>query len=194
MTSEATTVVRPVLADLVPGERVRDALLVVGVALLTAAAAQFEVHLGFTPVPISGQTFAVLLGAAALGPVRGSLAQVLYNLLAIAGLPFYSGGASGWEYFAGATGGYLVGFVLAGAVVGALARRGLDRRPATTTVAFIVGSLIIYACGVPWLAAVTGMNAGAALANGALPFLLGDALKALLAAGLLPAAWRFVGR
>ncbi len=194
MTSSTVTVSRPVLADLVPGERVRDTLLVAAAALLTAAAAQFEVHLGFTPVPISGQTFAVLLTAAALGPIRGALAQALYLALGLVGLPFYSGGASGWTYAVGATGGYLIGFVFAGAVVGALARRGVDRRPVTTLLAFVVGSLIIYACGVPWLAFMTGMTAREAVTNGALPFLLGDALKALLAAGLLPAAWRLIGR
>lgn len=185
---------RPVLADLLPRSVARDAALVGGAALLTAASAQVEIPLGFSPVPLSGQTFAVLLTAAALGPLRGVLGQGLYLLLGLVGLPFFSGGASGWEYLVGATGGYLVGFAVAAALVGVCARRGMDRRPLGTALAFVVGSLVIYAVGVPWLMAVAGVGFGEALALGVWPFLVGDALKALLAAGLLPGAWRLVGR
>ncbi len=193
-TAGTVTAPRPVLADLVPGTLARDAVLVVAAVLLTAASAQLIVPLPFSPVPISGQTFAVLLTAAALGPVRGVLAQGLYVLLGMAGLPFYAGGESGWQAATGATGGYLVGFVVAAAVVGAFARRGLDRSPAGTLAAFVIGSLVIYAFGVPWLAQVVGVSLGEALGLGLVPFLVGDALKALLAAGLLPAAWRLVRR
>ncbi|CAN5220186.1 biotin transporter BioY [soil metagenome] len=183
----------PVLADVVPRTAARNVSLVAGGALLTAAAAQVSVPLPFSPVPISGQTFAVLLTAAALGPLRGLLAQGLYLALATAGLPFYAGGESGVQYAAGATGGYLAGFLVASVVVGACARRGLDRRPLGTAVAFAAGSLTIYALGVPWLAAVENLSLGEAVRLGLLPFLVGDALKALLAAGFLPAAWALVG-
>lgn len=206
MSSLSPPVRRPVLADLVPGTGhrsrargrplggawARNAVLVAGVALLTAAAAQVEILLPFTPVPISGQTFAVLLGAAAIGPVRGVAAQVLYLALGLF-LPFYSGGESGWQVLSGATAGYFVGFVVASAVIGAMARRGLDRRMASTFAAFAVGSAVIYLFGAGWLVLGVGMSAGGALAAGVTPFLIGDAVKALIAAGLLPAAWKALG-
>ncbi len=184
---------RPVLADLLPRAVLRDVVLVIAAALLTALCAQIRIPLPFSPVPLTGQTFAVLLTAAALGPVRGVAGQVLYVLLGLAGLPFFTGGESGWAYASGATGGYLVGFVVAAAVVGLCARRRLDRTPLGTVVAFVLGTLVIYAFGVPWLAATTDFTPAEALRNGALVFLPGDAIKAVLAAGLLPAAWRLTG-
>lgn len=185
---------RPVLADLIPRTVARDVVLVVGAVLLTAASAQVVIPLPFTPVPITGQTFAVLLAGAALGPARGALAMALYWLAGAAGLPFYADAASGVQAAIGATGGYLAGFVLAGLVVGAFARRGLDRNPLGTLAAFVAGSLVIYAVGVPWLAYVLDLPLREAVAAGLLPFVLGDALKALLAAGLLPGAWRLANR
>lgn len=179
---------RRVLADLVPGALLRDAVLVVAVAAITAVAAQVRIEL--SPVPITGSTFAVLLGGAALGPLRGSLAQALYVAVGIAGLPVFTGGASGWAYFTGATAGYLVGFVVASAVVGALARRGMDRRVPGAAVAFAVGSVVIYLFGVPWLMQVSGMPLREAVVAGAGVFVVGDLLKAAAAAALLPAAWR----
>jgi len=181
---------RPVLADLLPRALVRDALLVMGAALLTALCAQIVIPLPFSPVPLTGQTFAVLLTAAALGPLRGLAGQALYLALGLVGLPFFQGGESGWTYATGATGGYLVGFLVAAVVVGACSRRGLDRTPLGTLAAFALGTLTIYAFGAPWLASVTQMDLGGAFRAGVLPFLPGDALKAALAAGLLPAAWR----
>jgi biotin transport system substrate-specific component len=183
---------RRVLADVLPGSLVRDVALVVGVAALTALAAQLRIPIPGLPVPVTGQTFAVLLGAAALGPLRGSLAQLLYVAVGLVGLPVFAGGATGWEAVAGASGGYLLGFVAASAVVGALARRGADRRVVTTVGAYAAGTLVIYAIGVPWLAAVAGMPVGAALMAGAVVFLPGDAIKAALAGALLPAVWRRV--
>lgn len=179
---------RRVLADLVPGALLRDAVLVVAVAAITAVAAQVRIEL--SPVPITGSTFAVLLGGAALGPLRGSLAQALYVAVGIAGLPVFTGGGSGWAYFTGATAGYLVGFVVASAVVGALARRGMDRRVPGAAVAFAVGSVVIYLFGVPWLMQVSGMPLREAVVAGAGVFVVGDLLKAAAAAALLPAAWR----
>ena len=182
---------RRVLADLIPGALVRDAVLVVAVAALTAVAAQVRIPIEpLSPVPITGSTFAVLLGAAALGPVRGSVAQALYVAVGIAGLPVFTGWESGWAYFTGATAGYLVGFIVASAVVGALARRGLDRRVPGAAVAFAVGSVVIYLFGVPWLMHVTGMPLREAVVAGAGVFVVGDLIKAAAAAALLPAAWR----
>lgn len=184
---------RPVLADLLPRTLVRNAALVVGAALLTAAASQLRIPLGFSPVPITGGTFAVLLTGAALGPARGAAGQATYLLLGAAGLPFFSGGTGGVSYLMGASGGYLVGFVVAAALVGACARRGWDRSPLGMAATFGLGSLVIYAFGVPWLAVVGSLGAGDALVQGLLPFLLGDGLKALAAAIALPAAWRLAG-
>ncbi len=185
---------RRVLADLVPGAAVRDVGLVLAVAVLTAFAAQVRIPLPGSPVPITGSTFAVLLGAAALGPWRGTIAQAVYITAGLAGLPVFTNSESGVAYFWGATGGYLVGFMAASVVVGMLARRGADRRMLGAATAFAVGSLVIYALGVPWLVHVTGMPAGEALFRGAVVFLPGDAIKALAAGALLPAAWRLAQR
>lgn len=186
--------VRPVLADLVPGARVRNAILVVGATLFTALCAQISIPLGFSPVPITGQTFAVLLTAAALGPVRALSAQGLYILLGTAGLPFYAGGESGWQVISGATGGYIIGWTIAAMVVGYLARRGLDRTVHGTLLAYAVGTVIIYAIGLPWLAVTIDVSLAETIPLGLTPFLIGDALKALLAAGFLPSVWKLVNR
>ncbi|MEO5986863.1 MAG: biotin transporter BioY [Candidatus Limnocylindria bacterium] len=187
----AQTAVRPrVLADLVPGELARDVALVIGAAALTGIAAQIAVPLPFTPVPLSLQTLTVLLAGAALGPMRGGLAMGLYLLAGVVGVPWFSEQRSGWEF---ASFGYIVGFVLAAIVVGAFARRGADRTVIGTAGLMVVGNLLIYAIGVPWLAAAVSADLPAALGMGATPFLLGDALKIVIAAGLLPAAWRLAG-
>ena len=193
MSTVSATMRRPVLADLVPGAMARDLALVVALAAITAISAQIRIVLPFTPVPVTGQTFAVLLGAAALGPLRGSVAQVLY---VVAGffLPVYTGGASGWHMLLESTGGYLVGFAVASLVVGALARRGADRRVWSTVLAFVLGSATIYGFGAGWLMIGLHMSAPEAVTNGIVPFLAGDAVKALVAGGLLPATWRLVRR
>ncbi|MGH2445907.1 MAG: biotin transporter BioY [Candidatus Limnocylindria bacterium] len=193
MTSVPAVATRPVLADRVPTIAARDALLVVAGTLVVAASAQVVIPLPFTPVPITGSTFGVLLAAAALGPMRGFAAIALYWVLGVSGLPFFQDGNSGLTYALGATGGYLVGFFAASLVVGLLARRGFDRRPEGTAVAFIAGSLVIYAFGVPWLAVVLAVSLPEAIGLGLTPFLIGDALKAALAAVVLPLAWRFTG-
>ena len=191
-----TTTPRRTLADTIPGARTRDAVLIVGFALLTAAAAQISIPLGFTPVPITGQTFAVLLAGGALGAWRGAASQFLYVALGAVGLPFYSDASGGWDVATGATGGYLVGFVVAAALVGWMAERGQDRKVSTAIPAFLAGSVAFYAFGLPWLAHKTGVpfngpvNGDNALAWGLYPFILGDVLKAGLAGLLLPAAWR----
>jgi biotin transport system substrate-specific component len=184
---------RPVLADRVPAIALRDALLVVAGVAVVALSAQVVIPLPFTPVPITGQTFGVLLAAAALGPARGVASMALYLLLGVVGVPIFQDASSGLTYALGATGGYLIGFIVAAWLVGSLARRGLDRRPAGTILAFLAGSLSIYAFGVPWLAFSLGVSLPAAIGLGLTPFLLCDAIKAILAAVLLPLAWRLVG-
>lgn len=189
------TTATPTLAwQVTPRTRVGTAVAVVAVALLTAVAAQVRIPLPFTPVPITGQTFAVVLGGAALGMRAGAASQLLYLTLGAVGLPVFTEASGGVQVFAGVTGGYLVGFVVAAALVGWLAERRYDRRFVTAVWLFALGNLVIYAIGVPWLMAVTGFGPGEALAKGVVPFLVGDLLKIAAAAGLTPTAWRLLGR
>jgi biotin transport system substrate-specific component len=177
-----------VLADLVPGALVRDMVLVIAAAAITGLAAQVSIPLPFTPVPISLQTFTVLLSGAALGPIRGGLGMGLYLVAGVAGVPWFSEQRSGFDF---PSFGYIVGFVLAAVLVGWLARRGLDRSVPGTIGIMVLGNLVIYALGVSWLASSLAVDLPTALELGAWPFLIGDALKIALAAGLLPAAWWF---
>lgn len=179
-----------VLAELVPGGAIRDVALVVGAAAFTGAAAQVAIPLPFTPVPLSLQTFAVLFSAAALGPYRASSAMVLYLAAGIGGVPWFAEQRSGIGF---PSFGYLIGFVLAAAIVGVLARYGADRSVRGAAGIMVLGNLVIYAIGVPYLALAIGVGLPEAIALGAAPFLVGDGLKILLAAGLLPAAWRLAG-
>lgn len=186
-----TAITRPrVLADVVPGGLVRDAALVLGAAVVTGIAAQVALPLPFTPVPISLQTFTVLLGAAALGPWRAGAAMLLYLAAGVAGVPWFSEQRAGFGF---PSFGYIIGFVIAAVVVGWLARRGADRSLVGSTALMVLGNLVIYAIGVPYLAVAIGVDLGDAVQLGAAPFLVGDALKIALAAGLLPAAWRLTG-
>lgn len=184
---------RAVLADLVPGARTRDVLLVGGAALLTAVLAQVSVPVAGSPVPITGQTLAVVLTAAALGPARGVTGQALYLLLGLVGLPFYSDATGGLEVVTGATGGYLIGFLPAAFLIGLAARHGQDRRPLRALLLFIAGQLVIFGVGVPWLAAVADLSAAQALEAGFYPFLIGGVVKAAIAAGVLPGLWQALG-
>ncbi len=180
-----------VLADVIPGGLVRDAALVLGGAGFIGLLAQWAIPLGFTPVPLTLGTFAVLLTGAALGTARGLASVGIYVLAGMAGMPWFAGQASGWGF---PSFGYLIGFVLAATLVGALASRGGDRTVAKTIALMVLGNLVIYAVGVPYLAASTGMDLAMAIEKGVTPFLLGDGLKILAAAGLLPAAWAVVRR
>ena len=189
MTSVA--VPRRVLADAIPGGAVRDALLVAAGTGLIAASAQVVVPLPFTPVPLSLQTFAVLLTGAALGLRRGAASSLLYLVAGVAGVPWFSQHTAGWHF---ASFGYIIGFVLAGALVGRLAERRGDRTVTRTVGTMVLGNLAIYACGVPWLMAYAHVGFARALALGVVPFLVGDGLKVVLAAGLLPSAWRVIGK
>lgn len=171
----------------------RDASLIAGGALVTALAAQVSFTAPWTSVPYTLQTGAVLLVGTALGLRRGAAAMALYVLAGVAGLPVYAAGDAGIARLLGATGGYLVAFIVAGALVGRLAERGWDRRPLPMLGLMTIGSLLIYAIGVPVLAVVAGLDPWSAIQDGALVFLPWDALKAVAAAGLLPLAWRLVG-
>ena len=180
--------------------RVRHIALMVAGALFIALTAQAVIPLD--PVPITGQTLGVLLVGGALGSKRGGVSTLLYIVMGFF-LPVYAGHAQGIDHIIGstnghlalgATGGYLVGFVLAAAIVGRLAELGWDRNFLGAVAAFVVGNLVIYAVGVPWLMLATGLGINAAIAGGLTPFLLGDGLKILVAAAVFPAAWWLVGR
>ncbi|WP_369036212.1 MULTISPECIES: biotin transporter BioY [Streptomyces] len=179
-----------VLADLLPASRVRDAALVLGGAGLVGIAAQIAVPVPGSPVPVTGQTFAALLVGTALGAGRGLAALAFYALAGLAGVPWFAEGGSGTSV----SFGYILGMLLASAAVGALARRGADRSVLRMAGTMLLGEAIIYAIGVPYLALAADMSASAAIAAGLTPFLLGDALKAALAMGVLPTAWKFVDK
>ena len=178
----------------VPRSRVSSVLLMIGAAALTALAAQWEIHLPFTPVPVTGQTFAVLLTGAALGMTLGAAGQAVYVVAGALGLPVYAGGAAGWSTAtAQGSAGYLIGFIFAAGVVGFMAERRQDRTFPTMFTAFILGSFIIYAFGVAGLMILLDMTFTAAVVAGVVPFVLGDIIKAAAAGLLLPGAWKLVG-
>lgn len=183
-----------VLADVWSRTRLADAVTVVSAAALTTVGAQIALPVPGSPVPVTGQTLAVLLTAAALGPLRGALGQLLYVMAALVGLPVLAQGAGGAQAVFGATAGYLLGFIVAAAIVGRLAKGGWSRTPVRVFASYAVGSVVIYLFGATVLALVTGQDMAWAVQKGVLPFLAGDALKALLAAGLLPLAWAAVRR
>jgi biotin transport system substrate-specific component len=170
-----------------------SATLVIIAAALTALAAQWRIPLPLTPVPITGQTFAVLLTGAALGFRLGAAGQILYLAVGIAGAPVFTDGASGFEVIRGATGGYLVGFVFAAGLIGWMAERRQDRSFATMFTAFFIGSAVIYTFGVIGLVTSAGMGLSDAIAGGVVPFVFGDVLKAAAAGLILPSAWKLVG-
>jgi biotin transport system substrate-specific component len=198
MSTAAPAAYRPgsVLADLLPASsaaraRLRDITLVIGAAALTGIAAQFSLPVPGSPVPVTGQTFAALLAGTALGARRGVAALALYAAAGVAGLPWFADGSSGWSM---PSFGYILGMLIASGVVGVLARRGADRTMPRTAGVMLLGSLIIYAVGVPYLAVSADLSLGKAVELGLRPYLLGDALKAALAMGALPMAWRLAGR
>ncbi|HUS92950.1 MAG TPA: biotin transporter BioY [Phycisphaerae bacterium] len=165
-----------------------DAAVCLAGSALIALSAQVAVPLW--PVPITGQTLAVLLIGALLGPLRGAAAVGLYLLEGSAGLPVFAGGGAGAGHLLGPSGGYLAGFLPAAALTGFLAARGWDRRFGTTVAAMLLGTLTIYVPGVLWLAGFVGLPAAAR--GGMVVFLPGDAIKVLLAAFLLPAGWKLL--
>ncbi|HYF11903.1 MAG TPA: biotin transporter BioY [Actinomycetota bacterium] len=168
------------------------ALLALGGSWLVAALAQLEVHLPSTPVPVTGQTIGVLIVGAALGSWLGAISLLLYLAQGALGMPVYSGGDAGVGFLglSSATGGYLWGFVIAAAIVGRLSEAGFDRSVPTSLAAMLVGELVIYAVGVPWLMIALDVSSATALRLGVLPFVVGDALKLVVAGAAMPAAWK----
>ncbi len=188
--AKAETLVGAVVAPL---GWVRSVALVFAFSLLVALAAQVAVPLPWTPVPVTGQTFAVLLAGALLGSRLGALALVAYLAEGAVGLPFFSGGGGGPQFFAGPTAGYLLAFPVAAFVTGYLAERGWDRRVITAASAMALGSVVILAGGWAWLAVLTG-SASSAFALGVEPFVVGDVIKIALAAAALPLGWKLLRR
>lgn len=180
-----------VLADLVPGALVRDVLLVVGGAALTGLLAQLSVPVPGSPVPVTAQTFGALTVGAVLGWQRGLLSLALYLVAGVAGVPWFAAGGSG---AAGASFGYVIGFMVAAGVVGALAGRGGDRHVLSAVATMVLGNAVIYAFGLPYLMAVLHVDLATAFSVGMKNYLVGDALKIMLAAGCLPGAWRLMDR
>lgn len=201
MDTAPSTTARPVLGDallerVIASTWARTVVLVLAGAMITAVASQVRFPLPFTPVPITLGTFGVLVATAALGPWRGAASQGVYVAFGVAGLPYFAGGpagGSGLEVVTGTSGGYFAGFVVAGVVVGALARRGWDRGPVGAAAVLGLGSAIILGLGAAWLGVVADLSATRAFVDGALPFLLGDALKTVGAAAVLPLAWWAIG-
>lgn len=165
-----------------------DLALIVGGSLFVALMAQVAFNIG--PVPITGQTLAVLLIGALFGSKRGALTMLAYIGQGVMGLPVFAGGTAGPAVLVGPTAGYLVGFVFAAFVVGLLAERGWDRHALTTALAMLIGNLVIYTVGVAWLSTLIGLEA--AITNGVIPFLIGDIIKIVLATALLPLGWKLL--
>lgn len=169
-----------------------DLVWILGGTLFIALSAQLAIPLPFTPVPVTGQTLAVLLTGVLLGSHRAGWCLLMYLAEGVAGLPVFAGGTAGIVHLFGPTGGYLLGFVPAAFLTGRLAERGWDRRFGTAFAAMLLGNLAIYLFGLPWLAYFVG--ADKALALGLLPFVPGDVFKLLLATAMLPAGWKLLER
>ncbi len=175
-----------------PATYIYDAVLVLAGSLLIALSAQVSFNIG--PVPITGQTFGVLLVAALLGWKRGTLAVIAYLIEGISGFPVFAGGTSSLAVIFGPSGGYLIGFIPAATLVGWLAEQGWDRNFVMTVLAMIAGNIIIYAYGVPYLKTILGVDWSTAFAYGLTPFVLGDLVKVIAAAIVLPAGWKLLNK
>ena len=173
---------------------VTDVLLVLAGTGFVALAAQVKISLSFTPVPITGQTFAVLLVGASLGALLGLASLGLYLFVGALGAPIYAEGQGGWDVLTGPTGGYIVGFCCAAALVGWMAQRRWDQRFSSAVAAMLTGNVVIYVFGLPWLARELGTGLEGTLEAGLYPFVIGDLLKLYLAGALLPSAWKLVQR
>lgn len=193
MSAAISSAPRPVLADLIPGARVRDAALIAGSALLMAALAQVSIPVEPSPVPITGQTLGVGLIGATLGLRRGVSAMLLYTLMGLF-LPVYSAGGHGIDVLYSAKGGYLVGFIAATAVVGYLAERGADRTVVRTFLTFVLAQAVVFVFGLIGLKLAVGQDWGWTVQNGFIVFLFGGLVKAIIGALVLPGAWRAFGK
>lgn len=160
--------------------------------MLTIVSAQVVIPLPFTPIPITLQTFAILFGAAALGPNKSTIAQTLYILLALIGFPVLASDKGGFEAVFGATAGYLFAFILSSYVVGILAKKFSTKLVINVFISYFAGTLLIYLLGASWLSFYTGNGIIYGIEKGVLPFIIGDILKAFLAASLLPITWRLI--
>lgn len=185
---EAITLRAAVLPRATPLANV--ALVIAGAPAWWRWQRRFRSRLPFTPVPITGQTFAVVLVGASLGSLLGAASLLTYLLAGIVGAPVYADGGSGLDVLTSPTGGYLVGFVAAAALTGWLAQRRWDRLVSSALGAMLCGNVLIYLCGLPWLAHTLGTDTETTLEYGLYPFVVGDLLKLYLAALLLPGAWR----
>lgn len=165
-------------------DRVAEVLMVGFGVLLLSLSAQIQIPLPFTPVPLTGQTLAVLLIGATYGSVRGALTVLSYLLVGSLGAPVFAGGAAGILKLMGPTGGYLIGFVFAAFLMGALAERGWDRKFRSGWPLFFIGHTVVFFFGVLWLAQMIGLEA--ALVQGYMPFIAGEVIKTTLAAAVLP--------
>lgn len=193
MTSLSLAIGRPTLADRLFARGVlMDIVLVAAGAALTAIAAQVQVPLW--PVPITAQTLAVLLVGSSLGALRGTLSMVLYAVLGMVGLPVFSDASSGMGVILGPTGGYIVGFIFAAAFTGWIAQRSWDRRILRAILAFAGGTVVTFAIGLPWLAVTLGLDLQQTLQAGLYPFIVGGAVKTVIAAGVVTFGWRYVER
>ena len=188
MPTLAEAMLDSLMTPLAATSAVTKAALVVFGSLLLAVSAQFKIPL--YPVPVTGQTLVVLLIGMTYGPRLGGITLAAYLFEGALGLPVFAGGAAGVAVLMGPTAGYLFGFLLAAIAMGYLAERGMGRTVVSTIAAMVIGNCVIYLCGALWLANFIGF--GQAIAAGVLPFLYGDALKLVVAAGLMPWAWRAV--
>jgi biotin transport system substrate-specific component len=171
-----------------------DATLVILGAGIIAGSAQLSIKLPFTPVPITGQTFSVLVVGASLGMIRGGASALLYVLVGLVGVHVYAGGQGGLDVITGASGGYLVSYPFVSALTGRLAEKRWDRRFSSAVGAMLTGNVLIYLFGLPWLAVDLHTGLEKTLELGLYPFVPGDTFKLYLAALALPAAWRIVNR
>ena len=168
-----------------------DAVLIITGSIVIALASQLAVYLPFSPVPITGQTLAVLLIGAALGSKRGALCVLTYLTQGAIGLPVFAAGHAGLAYMVGPTGGYLIGFFAAAYITGLLAEKGWDRNVVSTFIAMVLGTISIYLIGLAWL----GMYVGAdkVFQLGLYPFIIGGLLKIVIASSVLPFIWKLLG-
>ncbi|MFM9130264.1 MAG: biotin transporter BioY [Actinomycetes bacterium] len=189
----STTISSPYVIDSIWEKSKSSTYVQVGaLTLLTIISAQVVIPLPFTPVPMTLQTFAILFGAAAIGPYKSTLAQFIYLLIAAIGFPVLASDKGGVEALFGATAGYLFAFLVSSYVVGLVAKQLSTRKFINVFVGFFLGTFLIYFFGATWLAFYTGNGLAYGISKGVLPFVLGDIVKALLAASLLPVTWKLI--